>query len=95
MAHFCSTSISSSVVAGVESRLTADFAFASSLCLHDAVFTASCQYIQAEPIPSPEKSGGLNGSMQYLKKVFMQESKRLISFAGVNSNKAKPCLGSD
>ena len=42
-----------------------------------------------------DKRGGLNGSMQHLLKVFFYESTRLISFAGVNSNKTKPCLGSD
>jgi hypothetical protein len=45
--------------------------------------------------PSLDKSGGLNGSMQHFLKVFLQESMRLISFAGVNSNEAKPCLSSD
>ena len=41
------------------------------------------------------KRGGLNGSMQHLLIVFLQEPTRLISFAGVDSNETKPCLGSD
>jgi hypothetical protein len=43
----------------------------------------------------PEKRGGLNVSTQHLLKVFLQGSTRLISFAGINSNKTKPCLGPD
>ena len=39
--------------------------------------------------PSPEKSGGLNGSTQHLPKVLSQGSRKLISFAGVNANKTK------
>jgi hypothetical protein len=35
----------------------------------------------------PDKRGGLNGSMQHLLKFFLQESTRLVPFAGVNSNK--------
>jgi hypothetical protein len=50
-----------------------------------------------DPAPGTfdQSSGGLNGSMQHLLKVFLYESMRLISFAGVNSNKTKPCLGFD
>jgi hypothetical protein len=33
--------------------------------------------------------GGLNGSRQHLLKDLLKESRRLISFAGVNSNKTK------
>ena len=39
--------------------------------------------------PLSEKAGGLNGSMQHLLKVFLEKSRRLISFAGMNSNKTK------
>ena len=39
--------------------------------------------------PTPGRSGGLKGSMQHLLKVFLYESMKLISFAGVNSNKTK------
>jgi hypothetical protein len=36
-----------------------------------------------------DNPGGPNRSMQHLLKVFLSESRRLISFAGVNPNKAK------
>ena len=45
--------------------------------------------------PSPDNRGGLNTSLQRLLKVFLQESTRLISFAGVGSIETKPCLGSE
>jgi hypothetical protein len=55
----------------------------------------SCEKpIMAIP-PSPEKRGGHNKSMQHLLKVFFYEAAGLISFAGINSNKSKPCLGPD
>jgi hypothetical protein len=47
------------------------------------------QPLRWQPFPSPDKSGGLNGSTQHLLKVLLQESRRLISFAGFNSNKTK------
>jgi hypothetical protein len=45
--------------------------------------------------PLSENAGGLNGSTQHLLKVFLSESTRLISLAGVDSIKTKPCLGSE
>ena len=45
--------------------------------------------------PHSDKTGGLNGSTQHLLEVLLDESTRLISFAGIDSNKTKPCLGSD
>jgi hypothetical protein len=39
--------------------------------------------------PQSDKRGGLNGSMQHLLNVFLEESRRLNSFAGINSNKTK------
>ena len=45
--------------------------------------------------PHSDKRGGLNGSLQHLLEVLLEESTRLISFAGVDSNKTEPCLGSD
>jgi hypothetical protein len=45
--------------------------------------------------PHSDNPGGLNGSLQHLLKVFFLESTRLISFMGIDSNKTKPCLGSD
>jgi hypothetical protein len=45
-------------------------------------------FIADAPI-QPEKMGDLNGSMQYLLEVLLKESRRLISFAGVNANKTK------
>jgi hypothetical protein len=44
---------------------------------------------------NPGKSGSLNGSMRHLPKVFFCEATRVNSFACINSNKTKPCLGSD
>jgi len=35
-------------------------------------------------VEAPGKRGGLNGSLQHLLKVFLYESTRLNSFAGVN-----------
>jgi hypothetical protein len=43
----------------------------------------------------PDKRGGLDGSTQHLLEVFLEESTRLISFAGVDSIETRPCLGSD
>jgi hypothetical protein len=45
--------------------------------------------------PSPDKRGGLNGSMQHLLEVLLQKSTGLISFATIDSNGTLPCLGSD
>ncbi len=42
-----------------------------------------------------DQTGGLNGSMQHLVEVYLQESTKLISFASVDSNGTLPCLGSD
>jgi hypothetical protein len=39
--------------------------------------------------PHSDNPGGLNGSLQHLLEVLLQESRRLISFAGINSNKTK------
>jgi hypothetical protein len=39
--------------------------------------------------PHPDKSGGLNGSMQKLLKAFLTKSTRTISFAGVGSKENK------
>jgi len=44
-------------------------------------------------VPSPEKRGGLNGSMQHLLEVFLWESTRLITFASVDLKRTLPCLG--
>jgi len=40
-------------------------------------------------LPTPDERGGLNGSLQHLPKFLSQRSRRLISVAGVNSNKTK------
>jgi len=45
--------------------------------------------------PHPDKSGGLNASTQHWLKVHVQESTKLNSFKGVDSNGTLPCLGSD
>jgi hypothetical protein len=42
--------------------------------------------------PHSDNPGGLNGSMQHLLKVLLQEPRKLVSFAGVNSNKTKALL---
>jgi hypothetical protein len=39
--------------------------------------------------PHSDNPGGLNGSLQHLLEVLLEESTRLISFAGVDSNKNK------
>jgi hypothetical protein len=39
--------------------------------------------------PSPEKSGGLNGSMQHLLDDSLKEPGKLISCVGINPNKSK------
>ena len=39
-----------------------------------------------------DKRGGINGSMQHLLKILLNEAKRLISFGGDNSNETKALL---
>jgi hypothetical protein len=40
-------------------------------------------------VPYSDNAGGLNGSMQHLLEVSLNESRRLISCLGINSNKTK------
>jgi hypothetical protein len=44
---------------------------------------------------SPGKRGGLNGSSQHWLEVYLQESTKLNSLNGVDSNGTPPFLGSD
>jgi hypothetical protein len=45
-----------------------------------------------EAVQSPDESGGFNGSMQHLLKIFLYASWRVNSFAGTDANKTKALL---